>query len=403
VIPGAALLGPAGAPPVEAAQACEAALEEPVGCEPLERFARRGDRVALLVPDGTRDAPRDVQVAVAMQRLRAAGVATGDVVVVVATGAHAVGVLPGLDFGLPVRLHDGHSEGLRDVGTTPTLRGRFLDGFLQAEALRRTERGPGSGLRMRAAASAGRSRTLRFAPEVVDADLVVGLGVILPHSIAGFAGGAKMIFPGCADARSIRENHALRMHPSVRRGRIEGNLAREHMEAGVRLLRARRFSLDVLSRPGGGVVGAVAGDPEADVRAGAARLAPALTALAPFAVDAVVAFLDGPVARTAYQATKGFAPMAPILAPSGAAIVVARCEGGVGDFRGARRIVALGLRTTFGSANRLLLVSGASPDEVRRIGLEPFASVEDALRGVGPRADRTVVLHDAPWALCALQ
>jgi nickel-dependent lactate racemase len=232
---------------------------------------------------------------------------------------------------------------------------------------------------------------------------VVGLGAVLPHSIAGWAGGAKMIFPGCADALSIRENHALRMHPSVRRGRADGNLAREHMEAGADLVRARRYSLDVLSRPGGGVAGAVAGDPRACVRAGGARLAPAAATVAPFAADAVVVHVEGPAGRSAYQATKGFAPAAPILAPGGAVIVAARCDDGVGDLRAARRIVALGLWTTFAARARLVLASGAPAAEVRALGLEPFPTLDAALRTLGPDPGRTIVLHGALCALCALQ
>ena len=396
-IAGAVVLDPPGAPAVDVDVACEEALEAPWGVS-LERLARRGDRVVILVPDATRDTPRASQVGAVLSRLRGAGVAAEDIVAVVATGAHASGPPPPGGFGCdalgrPARIHDGRSEALRPMGRMPSIRARFLPGFLESESARVAARVPGSALRLRAAATAGRARVLRVAPEVADADLVVSLGAVVPHPIAGFAGGAKMIFPGVADARSIRENHALRMHPSVRRGAIEPNLAREHLEAAVRLVGARRFCLDVLPRPGGGVLGAVAGDPDLAVREGARRLRPALEVAKDRPFDVVVCVVEGPAGRTVYQATKGAAAAAPLVAPDGAVVVVAGCEEGVGDLPGARRIVALGLRTALPPRARLLLVSGAEAPSVRRVGFEPRRSLDETVAEM--RAARVAVLPRA--------
>jgi nickel-dependent lactate racemase len=369
-----------------------------VGSEPLERLARRGDRVAILVPDRTRDAPRSAQVEAVFARLRAAGVGATDVVVVVATGRHTDASPPEGGWGaepagLRVVIHDGRSDDLSPVGRMRSVRRKLWPDFLQAEAERVRAGVPGTSLRMRAAATAGRARVLRLAPEVAGADLVVSLGVVVPHSIAGFAGGSKMIFPGVADAASIRENHALRVHPSVRRGRIEGNLAREHLEAGVRLLAARRFSLDVLARPGGGVLGAVAGDPEGVVQSGCALVRPALEVRAEPA-DLVVAVVGGPAARTVYQSTKGVSAAAPLVRPGGTIALLAACEEGVGDVAGTRSIVALGLWTTVPPGVKIVLVAPGAPD-LRPVGLESMAEL-DRLTGA---AKTTIVLPDAMHVL----
>jgi nickel-dependent lactate racemase len=46
---------------------------------------------------------------------------------------------------------------------------------------------------------------------VVGADLVIGIGTIVPTSWGGWSGGAKIIAPGVAGAETIRQNHSLMM------------------------------------------------------------------------------------------------------------------------------------------------------------------------------------------------
>lgn len=44
---------------------------------------------------------------------------------------------------------------------------------------------------------------------VLDADLVIGVSCILPHTMAGFSGGGKIMLPGCAGILSISELHSF--------------------------------------------------------------------------------------------------------------------------------------------------------------------------------------------------
>jgi hypothetical protein len=51
---------------------------------------------------------------------------------------------------------------------------------------------------------------------VVEADLVIGISCVLPHTLAGFSGGGKIMLPGCAGLRSIAELHSF--SPKRQRG-----------------------------------------------------------------------------------------------------------------------------------------------------------------------------------------
>ncbi|MDN5344163.1 MAG: lactate racemase [Clostridia bacterium] len=44
---------------------------------------------------------------------------------------------------------------------------------------------------------------------VAEADLKVGIGCIVPHSMAGYGGGAKIILPGVAGLETVKANHSL--------------------------------------------------------------------------------------------------------------------------------------------------------------------------------------------------
>ena len=57
---------------------------------------------------------------------------------------------------------------------------------------------------------------IRLAREVVEADLVIGLGMLCPHGFAFTSGGSKIILPGVAHVDTIRPNHR-----SARGGRFE--------------------------------------------------------------------------------------------------------------------------------------------------------------------------------------
>ena len=82
--------GPKSAPPLgDLKAAVQAAIRNPIGSPPLaELVARHGRRTLILVDDGTRSTPQAQILPILLDELNAAGVADGDISIVVALGTH---------------------------------------------------------------------------------------------------------------------------------------------------------------------------------------------------------------------------------------------------------------------------------------------------------------------------
>ena len=232
--------------PVEAL--LSAALDRPIGAEPLEGRVRAGAHVLVVVSDATRTEPRSAFLEAVLERLPAGAVVT----VAIATGTHGpCGVERlGLSPALAARVarwidHDGADRAsLVELGTT----------------------------------SRGTPVTVHRA--VTEADLVVATGCIVPHYFAGYGAGIKAIFPGLGGSAEVRVNHRLKEEPRARAGVVDGNPCREDLEEVAEMLPRPPFLLALVVDAGGVARAAVAGDVRA-ASAPAPRCASRSTACAP--------------------------------------------------------------------------------------------------------------------------
>ncbi|RMH41494.1 MAG: DUF2088 domain-containing protein [Deltaproteobacteria bacterium] len=357
----ATIVAPEPARGVASLPACfDRALAHPVGAPPLSA----ADRVTVVVSDPTRAEPRAHLVAAVLRRL-------GDpahVTLAIATGTHgpcdvaALGLPGGLLARCRVVNHDARDDGqLVQVGTTR------------------------------------RGTPLVVHRCLVEADLVVATGVIRPHYFAGFGAGAKALFPGLGQDRAVRVNHEWKRNPAAVAGRVDGNPCREDLEEIVDALACEVHVLNAIAGPGGAIIGAVAGEPRAALRAGAQACAEAFRARAPDA-DAIVVSDALPLTGSVYQASKLVAAVAPKLRPGGRIVVAAQCPHGTGPVDVVNRgIYEIGLRPRLPDRHELLLVSDLPGAEVARTYFVPAASVEAALDGV--RGDVLVVTRggDVLW------
>jgi hypothetical protein len=124
---------------------------------------------------------------------------------------------------------------------------------------------------------------IRLAREVVEADLVIGLGMLCPHGFAYSSGGSKIILPGVAHVDTIRPNHRSsqggRFEPSELRGDLQearfGPIRAEMNEAASMLMERTRLVVinAVLSRERG-IADLAIGDPLSVLEQAEARLRP---------------------------------------------------------------------------------------------------------------------------------
>jgi len=171
------LLEPADAPAWERTRV-EAALAAPIGGSPLAELAR-GRRTASIVVDDLARPTRAADVLpTLLDQLERAGVNRSRITVLVATGTH--GTLtpqqirrklgPEVAKTVRVEVHDPHTS------TAPT------------------------GVRYG-------KKPLRVNRTFLESELKITVGCVLPHSFAGYSGGAKLVLPGLADVAATARSH----------------------------------------------------------------------------------------------------------------------------------------------------------------------------------------------------
>lgn len=288
------------------------ALAAPVGSLSLADRAAAARRIVVIVPDDTRkDVARHLLPCV---RPHLGG---ARVEVIVATGKHPPFAPPSHAD----RVHDARSPALVRVGVT------------------------------------ARGTEVMYPPAVIEADLRVLLGELRPHYFAGWAGGAKLLFPGVAGEAGIWHNHRLKAEPGARLGVVEGNPCRDDMEAAAAMA-GPAFSLNVIRGAHGEPVDAVAGDPVAAHRAGVARARALFEVTVEAPADVVLASDADPVAMNLYQACKLLPPAGAVLRDGGVVVLAVECGAGIGPVAVINEaIYRLGSVHALPPRHRVILVS----------------------------------------------
>lgn len=364
-------------PPASAADIIRNALLQPIGGPRLADLARGKRTAAILIPGQDRIAATEIYVPLILEQLHAAGIADENIAVTVATGTHAK--------------------------HTPADIRRLL-GDEAADRVRAEQHNcrPGPHLAELGVTSFGTPVELNRA--VVEADVKILTGRIIPHYFAGFGGGRKAILPGVASVRTILHNHALTLapgrgiHPAIRACSLQGNPVHLDMVEAARLV-APTFILNTLLDTEHRMVSAVAGDLEAAHQAGCALAREWFCPTLPAPVDAVIASPGGwPYDCDFVQALKTLFDVQDIVRPGGAILWIASCRQGIKE--GFLKLAALGdddeLETavrahyTLAGHNsimlralrhraRIALYSDLADTDVRLLGLEPVHSLNEGV------------------------
>ena len=359
------------APPPRIDHLLRDALDGPLGAPRLEDQVPPRARVLVVVSDLTRAEPRADMVQAALDRVPDGA----EVSMAVATGTHGPAPLAELERCLPAAVrrrvvrwvnHDGaDSDQVVSLGTTrrgtPVVVNRAL----------------------------------------LDADLVVATGCIIPHYFAGYGAGSKAVFPGLGGSREVRINHRLKLEPGARAGVVEGNPCRDDLEEAAAMLPRPVFLLNAVLDDDGAARAAVAGDMRVAFRAGAALCEPLYRVRAP-ASRRVVVSGRGPTTASLYQASKLIAAAAPLVADGGTVIVAAECGQGTGPIETVNRaIYEIGIQPRLPPGHRIVLVSSLSREQVAPSYCEWAPSVEAALADAPP--DPPTVLPRAGSLLCEVE
>jgi len=188
------------------------ALSNPSGSAPLKDLASGKERIVIIIDDCTRPTPVAEILEVLLPYLADIGVPRERITLVAALGTHA-----------PISPEDLELK----VGKETAAGYRIVQHNARQADLVPVHLPDGAG-------------TVKINPEVAGADLKIGISSILPHPMAGYGGGPKIIMPGVADFDFIRTHHMkLTIDPRSLAGSTEGNPFHE-----VCMMVARAVGLD---------------------------------------------------------------------------------------------------------------------------------------------------------------
>jgi nickel-dependent lactate racemase len=216
--------------PEEETVKVEEALENPLGARPIEELAGTGDKVAILVDDWTRPTPSYKIAPAILRRLMEAGVRQNDIRFIVARGTH-------------------------DSLSRSQMRAKLGDAIV--ERYRVDNHNPGGPLVE--LGTTGRGTPILVNRALAEADLIISIGGICTHPIAGYGGGAKIILPGVSGFDTINVNHSMADSSGVALGVADNNPVREDMEEAARRA-GLNFIVNVILNQSGEIIEAVAGD-----------------------------------------------------------------------------------------------------------------------------------------------
>jgi nickel-dependent lactate racemase len=374
--------------------AIDTALDSPIGQRPLSEWVKPTDRIIIVSDDNTRLTPADRILPPLLARLNAAGVADARICCIMALGTHRY-----------------MTEGEMKQKVGPEV-------YRRIEVRNHEWRNPA------ALVDLGRSSQgtpLTVNRLVADADVVIGLGAIVPHHIPGFSGSSKIIQPGVCGAETTAETHLL----SCKSGGdsflgVEDNPVRRDMDDMADMVGMNTI-FNVVMDSQGGVVGLFFGEKRQAFKAGT-QLAREIYGI-PYSVtpDIVVAN-SCPCDLDFWQSHKSLYPAQRMVRPGGTIIVCTPAPEGISpvhtdllDYtswsseeiqKGYRdgRIkngVAAALAAAWAMAREkgsvIMYSPGIPAGDKKRLGHTHADSIEEAIaeafKRQGPDAKLTVLTH----------
>ena len=324
-------------------QEIKRALDHPIGSPKIEELARPGMDVVLLFDDLQRPTPVHLALPEILNRLNRAGIPDNRISGICSLGTHPIPILEQLK---------------KKVGEEvfSRLQGRIFPHNPHASdnvIIGKTHRGT----------------WVEINPHVAFSDLIIGVGECMPHPVAGFGGGCKIIMPGVCSYRSVADHHFTWMrHRNSRVNSLDGNsFYGEIVDAG-RIARLS-FKLDFIINEKKEVIRAFAGDPVEEHRE-ASRCAASIS-LVPLPKLADVTITSSFPLEVGVQSTKALV-MAKTCTRSGGTIIWAAPQREAGPIMPL--IKEMGSSEGADAFHRRL-IEGNVPDHLKSFGISYIMTV----------------------------
>lgn len=208
------------------------AIEHPVGGRKLEEILEPGKKVAVIVDDGSRPTPVAMILPVLLEKIHACGVKKQDVKIVIALGSHRYMTEAEIQERVGSRIYDSYCVVNSEFRKPEEL--VYICDSQEGAPLFATK-------------------------AIMDADIRIGVGNLVPHPVMGWGGGGKIIFPGVAGEDTVSYFH---LKASLYDDNMFGwstTPVRDMMEGWVKLI-GLDFIINTILTPGLKIYKAVAGD-----------------------------------------------------------------------------------------------------------------------------------------------
>lgn len=362
-------------------------LNKPVGVQSLAALAKAAQKIVIVTADHTRVLPTQKILPIVVDYLVQAGVEKNSLTIIIGVGNHR-----------PVT----EEEKRQILGPL----------YGQVQSFHSRETGYSS------LGVTTRGTPVEVSTPVAEADLVIALGNIELHQLAGFSGGVKAVAAGTASKRALEHNHRLSTLQKNAVGILDGNIIRHDMEEFARTANLN-FIINTVMNEKREVVYLTAGDPIEAHQRGATVADKLFRFQLNELADIVVVSPGGsPKDDTVYQAQKSVKNALKAVKDGGIIIITAKCSEGFGDpvfeqwmkeasnleeieDRTKKDFVLGGHKCSFIASAvkkaRIFMVSEMKPEDVKALFFEPFNSLQEAVdAAVAEKGDNAGIIV-MPW------
>jgi len=383
------------APAPDPAGVIREAIRNPIGRPPLKQLVRDGQYVLVLIDDMTRPTPCWQLLPPILEEIEAGGKDL-HIEILIATGTHR----PMTPAEIEAKV------GRHIMAHYPVINHEALDESSMVNLGKSANGTP-----------------IVVNRRLTEADLVVALGNTVPHCLAGWAGGAKIIQPGVCGEDTTNQTHALSMvSPMPHLGRLD-NPMRVEIENIVEKVRLD-FMVNTVLNDRAELVYALAGDPMQSQRKTVELSSEVWVRPIPVLPDIVIVS-SYPADLDYWQGIKGLFAAEPIVKRGGDIILATPCWEGissnphhleamramrgvpskmirhVGKEKGIEDLAGLNTATVAARINELAFVqvlsAGLCDDDLDVLGHSRTHSIQDALAQAferqGPNAKVLVITH----------
>ncbi|HUL29868.1 MAG TPA: lactate racemase domain-containing protein [Thermodesulfobacteriota bacterium] len=185
-----------GTPPPSIEQMTREALSKSTGPLLLQQLLSRAKRIAILIDDATRPTPVAKILGVLLDHLSGSGISRENITIVAAIGTH-------------------------ETMEKDVLKGRLGGDVLSRYKVVQHNARQGDLVPVQIPED---GRVVKINSAVAEANLRIAISSVLPHPMAGYGGGPKILMPGVCNYEFIRDHHMTHVsHPQSVAGVTKGN------------------------------------------------------------------------------------------------------------------------------------------------------------------------------------